>query len=378
MQMRKVLIFLLAGFLITLSACGGEEEPPSKTEEKAVSEKEVQEPATEDKELKVGFVYVSPVGDAGWSFAHDKGRQLIEEMDGVTTSYVESVPEGADAERVIANMADKGYGLIFTTSFGYMDPTLKVAKEFPDTVFMHCSGYKTSENMGNYFGRMYQARYLSGMVAGAMSESGTLGYVAAFPIPEVIRGINAFTLGVRSANPEAEVRVVWTKTWYDPATEKEAAKSLLDVGADVIAQHQDSPGPQEAAQEAGAYSVGYNSDMSAFAPKAHLTAPVWNWGVLYKEIVQEVKAGEWQPESLWWGIDTGIVSLAPYGEMVPADVRETVDARKQEITSGDFEVFAGPIKGQDGTAKVTEGEAMTDEEMLGMTWFVEGVIGSTE
>jgi basic membrane protein A len=334
--------------------------------------------AQAEEEFKVGFVYVSPVGDAGYSFAHDQGRKEVEKMDGVTTSYVESVPEGADAERVILNMARKGFDLIFTTSFGYMDPTLKVAKQFPDVTFMHCSGYKTHENMGNYFGRIYQSRYLTGIVAGEMTEDNVLGYVAAYPIPEVIRGINAFTLGAQSVNPDVEVRVVWTKTWYDPATEKEAAKSLLDVGADVIAMHQDSPGPMEAAQEAGAYGIAYNSDMSAFAPKAHLTSAVWNWGVLYTDVVKDVMNGSWESEALWWGIETGIVGLAPYGPMVPDEVREDVSAKKQALVDGDFEVFAGPIKNRQGEVKVPEGESMTDQEMLGMTWFVQGVVGTTE
>jgi basic membrane protein A len=329
------------------------------------------------KELQVGFVYVSPVGDAGWSFAHDKGRLVIEEMDGVTTSFVEAVAEGPDSERVMLNMARKGYDLIFATSFGYMDPMLKVAKQFPDTVFMHCSGFKTADNMGTYFGRMYQARYLSGMVAGAMSKSNTLGYVAAFPIPEVIRGINAFTLGARAVNPEATVRVVWTKTWYDPATEKEAAKSLLDVGADVIAQHQDSPGPQEAAQEKGVYSIGYNSDMTQFAPKAHLTAPIWNWGPFYVETVKQVMDGSWQSASVWPGLAEGIVDLAPISDVVPQEVRDQVMAKKEAIIAGE-EVFTGPINDQSGAEKVAAGTAMTDEELLGMTWFVQGVIGTTE
>lgn len=329
-------------------------------------------------DLKVGFIYVGPVGDAGWSYAHDLGRQEVEKMDGVTTSYVESVPEGPDAERVIANMARKGFGLIFTTSFGYMDPTLKVAQQYPDVIFEHCSGFKLAKNMGNYFGRMYQARYLSGIVAGSMTKSNILGYVAAFPIPEVIRGINAFTLGVRSVNPEAQVRVVWTKTWYDPATEKEAAKSLLDVGADVIAQHQDSPGPQEAAEEAGAYSVGYNSDMSKFAPKAHLTAPIWNWGPFYTKIVKEVQDGTWKSESLWPGMKEGVVGLSPYGPMVPADVKATVEDAREKIISGDLVVFAGPVKDQEGNVKVADGEVPADKDLLGMTWFVEGVVGSTE
>lgn len=331
-----------------------------------------------DKEVKVGFIYVSPTGDAGWSYAHDVGRQAVEAMDGVTASYVEAVPEGPDSERVMLNMARKGYDVIFATSFGYMDPMLKVAKQFPDIAFMHCSGFKMSENMGNYFGRIYQARYLSGVVAGAMTKSNILGYVAAFPIPEVIRGINAFTLGAQSINPDATVRVVWTKTWYDPATEKEAAKSLLDVGADVIAQHQDSPGPQEAAQEKGVYSIGYNSDMAAFAPKAHLTAPVWNWGPFYTKVVENVKQGTWKAESVWPGLEAGIVDLAPFGSMVPKEIQDKVTGLKADIAAGKKKVFVGPIKDQKGEVKLADGVAATDGELLGMTWFVEGVVGTTE
>jgi basic membrane protein A and related proteins len=332
----------------------------------------------EQKELQVGFVYVSPVGNAGWSFAHDEARKEVEAMEGVTTSYVEAVREGPDSERVILNMARKGYNVIFATSFGYMDPMLKVAGQFPDIIFMHCSGFKLADNMGNYFGRMYQARYLSGMVAGAMTKSNILGYAAAFPIPEVIRGINAFALGAQAVNPKAQVRVVWTKTWYDPATEKEAAKSLLDVGADVIAQHQDSSAPQEAAQERGVYSIGYNSDMSAFAPKAHLTAPVWNWGPLYKEVIKDVQQGAWKSRAIWYGMKEGIVDLAPYGPMVPEDVRRRVDEKKKEIIDGTFHPFAGPIKDQKGEVKVPAGTIPKDEELLNMKYFVEGVVGTLE
>ncbi|MGW8194957.1 MAG: BMP family ABC transporter substrate-binding protein [Desulforhopalus sp.] len=331
-----------------------------------------------EKEMKVGFVYVSPIGDAGYSYAHDVGRQAVEAMDGVTTSYVEAVPEGPDSERVILNMARKGYDVIFATSFGYMDPMLKVSKQFPKTAFLHCSGFKMGDNMGNYFGRIYQARYLSGIVAGAMTKSNVLGYVAAFPIPEVIRGINAFTLGAQSVNPDVTVRVVWTKTWYDPATEKEAAKSLLDVGADVIAQHQDSPGPQEAAEEKGVYSIGYNSDMAAFAPKAHLTAPVWNWGPYYTKVVEEVRNGTWKPESAWPGLAENIVDLAPFGPMVPQEVQDKVNGLKAEIAAGKKKVFVGPIKDQKGNIKIKDGDAATDDELLGMTWFVDGVVGTTE
>lgn len=330
------------------------------------------------KDLKVGFVYVSPIGDAGYSYAHDLGRQSVAKMDGVKTFYVESVPEGADATRVVNNMARKGYDVIFGTSFGYMDPMLKVAKKFPNTTFMHCSGYKTAPNMSAYFGRMYQARYLAGLVAGSMTKSNIIGYAGAFPIPEVKRGINAFTLGVRAVNPKAKVHVVWTKTWYDPATEKEAAKSLIDIGADVIAQHQDSPGPQEAAQEAGVYSIGYNSDMSAFAPKAHLTSAIWNWSAFYPVVIEKVKKGEWKADNYWWGLSEGVVDLAPFGDMVPKKVQDMVNARKAEIKNGTFKVFAGPIKDQSGKVRIKKGEVASDKMLTGMDWFVEGVEGSNQ
>ena len=388
MRWKRALLAMVAGLFLVMG-CG---EAPEQAQQKAPEAKPAVEapaptpapaPAPETapaagQELQVGFVYVSPVGDAGWSYAHDQGRKAVEAMEGVTTTYVEAVPEGADAERVFENMARKGYDLIFGTSYGYMDPMLKVAANFPDSTFMHCSGFKTAENMGNYFGRMYQARYLTGMVAGAMTKSNIIGYVAAFPIPEVIRGINAFTRGVREVNPYAEVRVVWTKTWYDPATEKEAAKSLLDAGADVITQHQDSPAPQEAAMERGAYSIGYNSDMSHFAPAAHLTAAVWNWAPFYTKIVEEVKNGTWKPESTWPGMAEGIVDISPLGAMVPEAVRQMVMAQRDKVIAGEVNVFAGPILDQQGQVKVEEGKAMSDEELLGMDWFVQGVIGTTQ
>lgn len=335
--------------------------------------------AGQKKEVKVGFVYVSPVGDAGYSYAQDLGRKGIAALPWVKTAYVESVKEGTDAERVIQNFARKGYDIIFGTSFGYMDAMVKVSKKFPKTAFMHCSGYKTTKNMSCYFGRMYQARYLTGIVAGSMTKSNIIGYVAAYPIPEVIRGINAFTLGVLSVNPKAQVRVVWSKTWYKPVLEKNAAISLLDMKADVIAQHQDSSGPQEAAQERGKYSIGYNSDMSAMAPKSHLTAAVWNWTPIMKEAVEQVRAGTWKGgQSKWEGLDKGVVGLSPMSSAVPQDVRDKVAAAKKEIIEGSLHVFAGPIEGQDGKIKVPAGKVMSDKEILGMTWFVHGVVGTTE
>ncbi|BCS87287.1 BMP family ABC transporter substrate-binding protein [Pseudodesulfovibrio sediminis] len=363
--------------LLFLFACA--EAPEEKKAEEPAKVDEAAAPAEAPKTVKAGFVYVSPVGDAGFSYAHDQGRAAVEALDYASTSFVESVPEGADSERVIRNMARKGFDVIFTTSFGYMDPTIKVSKEFPEVSFMHCSGFKKSANVSNYFGRIYQARYLTGLVAGAMTKTNKLGYVAAFPIPEVIRGINAYTLGVQAMNPDAEVRVVWTKTWYDPALEKDAAKSLLDAGCDVIAQHQDSPAAQEAAEEAGVYSVGYNSDMSSFAPKAHLTSAVWNWGPEYVKVVEAVRNGTWKgDESLWWSMQDDVVDIAPMGPMVPEDVKNTVNAKRDELKAGTDTIFTGPIMNQAGEEVVAKGATIADGDLLGMNWFVKGVVGTVK
>ncbi len=374
MKMKK--LFGLAAMLVVMAlvvaGCGGGQTPAS-TDKKEDAPKE----GTGEK-LKVAYIYVGPVGDAGWTYAHDQGRQYLEkELPNIETSFVESVPETpADAERVLTDLVNKGNKVIFATSFGYMDSVLKVAKKYPDVIFLHCSGYKTDKNVGTYFGRMYQPRFLSGMAAGKQTKSNTIGFVAAMPIPEVVWGINSFTLGVKSVNPTAKVKVVWTNTWYDPAKEKDAAKSLLDAGADVIAMHQDTPGPMQAAEEKGAFSVGYNTDMRQFAPKAVLTGPVWNWGPYYVNTVKAVIDGTWKSEQYFGSMADGIIDLAPYGDMVSEDVRKLVDEKKQAILDGKFEVFAGPIKDQSGAVKVPEGKTMTDEEVLNMMWFVEGVDGS--
>ncbi len=327
--------------------------------------------------MKVAFMYVGPVGDAGWTFEHDRGRKYLQEkLPWVETTYVESVPEGADAERVLTELAEKGNKVIFATSFGYMDYVIKVAQKYPNVIFMHCSGYKTAANVGTYFGQIEQPRYLSGIVAGKMTKTNVLGYVAAHPIPEVIRGANAFTLGVLSVNPKAKVKLVWTNTWYDPAAEKEAGKSLLEAGADVIAQHQDTPGPQQAAEEKGKYGIGYNSDMRSYAPHANLTSPIWNWGPYYVKVVQAVKDGTWKPEQYWGTMADGVVDLGPFGDAVPEDVRKLVEEKKQDILSGKLVVFAGPLKDQKGTVRVKQGEKMTDEQILNMDWFVKGIDGT--
>lgn len=327
--------------------------------------------------LKVAFVYVGPIGDAGWTWAHDQGRLYLEEnLEGVETTFLESVEEGPESQRVFEDLAEDGHQLIFGTSFGYMDPMLAAAENYPDTVFMHATGYKTAENMGTYFGAAEEARYLSGLVAGEATESDLIGYVAAFPIPEVLRGINAFTIGVREVNPDAEVQVVWSSTWFGPDIERQAAESLLDAGADVIAMHQDSPAPGQAAEDAGAKWVGYNSDMEEFAPEAWLTAPVWNWGPYYLETAKQVQDGSWTSEQYYGDMAVGLVDLAPFGESVSEDTKSLVEQRKQEIIDGEFEVFEGPLNDQDGNEILAEGEVATLEELLATDYLVEGVVGS--
>jgi basic membrane protein A and related proteins len=339
-----------------------------------------QEATPEGEPFRVAFVYVGPVGDMGWTFAHDQGRQAIEEaFPNVETAFQENVPENpADAERVIRQFAQDGYDLIFTTSFGYMDPTINVAKDFPDTHFVHISGFKTADNVSTGFGKIEEARYVTGKIAGQMTETNLIGYVAAFPIPEVIRGINAFTRGVRNVNPEATVRVVWTNTWFDPQKERAAAEALLDGGADVIAQHQDTPGPMQAAQDRGLYGVGYNSDMSAQAPEAVLTSAVWNWGEYYTDVVQAIMDGTWESNQYWGGWQDGVVDIAPIADFVPEEIRAAAEADVEAFKSGEqtiYTIFTGPIADQTGEIRVREGQAMTDEELLSMNWFVEGVEG---
>ena len=325
---------------------------------------------------RVAFIYVSPIGDGGYTFMHDQGRLYLEEALGkdVVVDIIESVPEGAEAESVFRGYAQRGYDIIFGTSFGYMDSMVKVSKQFPKTTFMHCSGYKTTDNMGVYFGRMYQPRFLSGLVAGAMTKSNIIGYVAAYPIPEVIRGINAFALGVSYVNPEAKVHVVWSNTWFDPTLEKDAAISLLDIGADVIAQHQDSASPQQAAEERGVMSIGYNSDMSAFAPNAFLAAPIWAWGPYYVKAVQDVQNDTWSNEPYWGGIEDELVDIV-MSDLVPAGVANLVHTMRESIINDQFHPFQGPVYDQDGNLRYAEGEMASDEELLSMEWFVSNVVG---
>ncbi|HPE59485.1 MAG TPA: BMP family ABC transporter substrate-binding protein [Thiolinea sp.] len=328
----------------------------------------------EDK-LKIGFVYVSPIGDAGWTYQHDLGRKAVAEKfgDQVEIKTIESVPEGAEAERVIRDLAASGNKIIFATSFGYMNPTLKVAKAFPDTDFDHATGYKTAENMGNYNARFYEGRYLAGIVAGSMSQSNVLGYVAAFPIPEVLQGINAFTRGAQTVKPDIEVKVVWVNSWFDPGREREAADALMDQGADVITHHTDSTAVIAAAEEKGKYAIGYHSDMSKYGPKAHLTAVTHHWDQYYIDQVQAAIDGKWEPGAIWGGIKDSMIDLSPLNDAVPEDVRKKVEAAKAAIAAGELQPFGGPVVDQAGTERVAEGAGLSDEEISKIDYYVKGV-----
>jgi basic membrane protein A and related proteins len=297
--------------------------------------------------VRVGFVYVGPVGDHGWTYRHDVGRQL----------------------------AAGGNNLIFTTSFGFMNATERVARQFPDVRFEHCTGYKTLDNMAAYNARFHEGRTVIGTIAGHMSESGVVGYIASFPIPEVIMGINAFFLAAREINPDLDLRIVWVNTWYDPGREADAARTLIDQGADIIVQHTDSPAALQVAEERGVYAFGQASDMRQFAPNAQLTAIIDDWSPYYIERVQAVIDGTWESHSVWPGLKEGLVDIAPYGPAVPPEVAEEADAVKEAIIAGERHPFEGPIRNQAGEEVVAEGEVMSDEELLRMDYYVEGIAG---
>jgi len=327
-----------------------------------------------DDPLKVGFVYVSPIGDAGWTWQQDIGRKEMEQaLDGkVVSQYVESVPEGADAERVIRDLAEQGNQLIFTTSFGYMNPTIKVARQFPAVKFVHSTGYKTADNVATTNSRFYEARYLGGIVAGKMTESNVIGYVGAFPIPEVLQGINGFTRGLRSVNPDAEVRVIWANTWYDPGKERDAALALLSQGADVVTHHTDSTAVVQAAQEEGKYVVAYHSDMKKHGPDAQLAAVTHHWGDYFTEQAQAVLDGTWETSSTWGGLDSGMAALDGIGDMVPQEVKDLVEEKRAAIAAGEFAVFEGPIVDNEGNTQLESG-VLDDEGLNNMDYYVRGV-----
>ncbi|MBP1850071.1 BMP family ABC transporter substrate-binding protein [Rhizobium halophytocola] len=327
----------------------------------------------EDK-TKICFVYVGSITDGGWTQAQERGRQeLLKEMgDKVDAPYLENVPEGPDAERAIERMARSGCKLIFTTSFGFMDATLKVAAKFPDVKFEHATGFKTADNVGTYNSRFYQGRYILGQIAAKMSKTHTAGYIASFPIPEVVMGINAFELGAKSVDPEFKMKVIWVNTWFDPGKEADAAKAFIDQGVDILTQHTDTTAPMQVAQERGIKAFGQASDMIAAGPDAQLTAIVDTWGAYYVKRAKALLDGNWKAEQSWDGLKEGILTMAPYTNM-PEDVKKMAGETEAEIKAGTLHPFTGPINKQDGTPWLKEGEVADDGTLLGMNFYVEGV-----
>ncbi|MFZ6757263.1 BMP family ABC transporter substrate-binding protein [Undibacterium sp. Ji50W] len=360
-----------------LAACGQKEESKPASTASAAPASVAAVPAAPEP-LKVGFIYVGPVGDAGWTFAHDVGRKAVEAKygDKVKTTFVENVPESAaDAERVIRDLATQGNKVIFGTTFGYMEAMLKVAKDFPDVKFEHATGYKTADNMAQYDVRTYEGAYLAGIAAGKMSKSGKLGVVASIPIPEVLRNINSFTLGARSVNPKATTKVVWVNKWFDPGKEREAATTLIGQGVDVLMQNTDSAAVVQTAEEKGVYAFGWDSDMSKFGAKAHLAASVIDWGVYYTKRVGEALDGKWKSDTTWWGLKENMIDLKNFNASLSDDVKKLIADKRQGVIDGTVPIWKGPIK--DNTGKEVLGkDAVADDKFLhDVKFYVEGVEG---
>ena len=374
---RSLLLSTLLGAALTLAGCG-KEEPKTATAPKAAdAPKAASAPTPKPEPLKIAFAYVGPVGDGGWTFAHDLGRKAAEKEfgDRIKTSFVENVPESADAERVIRDMASQGSKLIFGTTFGYMEPMLKLAPEFKDVKFEHATGYKSADNMRVYDVRAYEGAYVSGMIAGKMTKTNTLGFVASIPIPEVIRNINAFTLGAQSVNPKVRTKVVWINKWFDPGKEAEAATSLINGGADVLLQNTDSPAVLQTAEKMGKLAFGWDSDMTAYGPKAHLASSIINWAPYYKKAIKDALDGTWKVETNWWGMKEGAIDLVGIGDMVPADVKKMAEDKMAEIKAGKFNVWTGPLMGNDGKEALAKDAKGDDKFVSGIMFYVKGVDG---
>ncbi len=334
-------------------------------------------PAAKAEPLKIAFAYVGPVGDGGWTFAHDNGRKAVEKEfgDKVVTSFVEKVPESADAERVIRDMASQGNKLIFGTTFGYMDPMLKVAGDIKDVKFEHATGFKTSENMRTYDSRTYEGAYMAGVIAGKMSKSGTLGVVASIPIPEVIRNINSFTLGAQSVNPKVKTKVIWVQEWFNPPKETEAATALINGGADVLFQNTDSSAVLQTAEKLGKRAFGWDSDMTAYGPKAHLGSAVINWGPYYIKATRDMLEGKWATGGSWWGVKEGAIDMVSIAADVPDDTKKRIDEIKEGLKAGTYSIWKGPIMGQDGKEILAKDAVGDDKFLSGVNFYVKGVEG---
>jgi basic membrane protein A len=327
--------------------------------------------------LRTCFLYSNPIGESGWTYQHELARkELVAALgDRISTKYVENIAEGPDAERVIRNFVQEGCKLIFTPSFGFMEPTLKVARQAPDVVFMNGSGYKTAANVGVYNARYYEGRYVEGVIAGHVSKSGNVGYVGAFPIPEVLQGINAFTQGMRSVNPKAQLRLIWVNAWYDPGRERDAANALLKLGSDVLAYATSGVSIVTTGEEKGVPTLGYYSDMSKFGPKTNLTSVVQNWGGFYVKVAEDVLAGRWKSANTVGGLKEGMIRMAPLNAALPAELREKLRTLEQDIAEGRVHPFAGPVVDQEGKVRVAAGQTLSEQELSSMNYLVQGVEG---
>jgi basic membrane protein A len=368
---------LVAASALMLVACGKNEPKPAESSASATPAASAAAPAKAEP-LKIGFAYIGPVGDAGWTFAHDTARKKVQDKfgDKIVTTFVEKVPEGADAERVFRDLASQGNKLLFGTTFGYMEPMLKVSKEFPDVKFEHATGYKTAPNMAVYETRTYEGAYLAGVLAGKTTKTNKLGVVASFPIPEVIRNINAFTLGAQSVNPKISTRAVWVSSWFDPAKERDAAMTMIGQGVDVLIQNTDSPATLQAAEEKGVHAFGWDSDMSKFGPKAHLASAIIDWEPYYTKSIQSVLDGKWTNSVSWWGVKEKSIDLVNINPSVPEDARKEVESRKAQLAEGKNIVFVGPLLDQSGKELLPAGKDADDGMLKGMNFYVKGVEGS--
>jgi len=373
LQLRSLLKLAVVGAAasVALVGCGKKEEPPAAAAPAAAA------PAAKPEPLKIAFAYVGPVGDGGWTFAHDNARKALEKEfgDKIATSFVENVPESADAERVIRDMASQGNKVIFGTTFGYMETMMKLAPEFKDVKFEHATGYKTAENMRTYDSRTYEGAYMNGVIAGSMTKSNVIGVVASVPIPEVIRNINSFTMGAQSVNPKIKTKVVWVNEWFNPPKETEAATSLINAGADVLMQNTDSPAVLKTAEEKGKRAFGWDSDMTAYGPKAHLASAVINWAPYYIKATKDALEGTWTTGGVWWGVKEGAIDVVSIAEDVPADTKAKVEAIKAGLKDGSFSIWKGPLVDNTGKTILKKDEVADDKFLSGVHFYVKGVDG---
>ena len=373
LQLRSLLKLAVVGAAasVALVGCGKKEEPPAAAAPAAAA------PAAKPEPLKIAFAYVGPVGDGGWTFAHDNARKALEKEygDKIATSFVENVPESADAERVIRDMASQGNKVIFGTTFGYMETMMKLAPEFKDVKFEHATGYKTAENMRTYDSRTYEGAYMNGVIAGSMTKSNVIGVVASVPIPEVIRNINSFTMGAQSVNPKIKTKVVWVNEWFNPPKETEAATSLINAGADVLMQNTDSPAVLKTAEEKGKRAFGWDSDMTAYGPKAHLASAVINWAPYYIKATKDALEGTWTTGGVWWGVKEGAIDVVSIAEDVPAETKAKIDAIKAGLKDGSFSIWKGPLLDNTGKTILKKDEVADDKFLSGVKFYVKGVDG---